>query len=231
MFLCQTEADQRVRHIHARRLMLTPDPYANAPKPLPTSEEIHSKHDLPAQNEQADKHKAVPAPVITPVAPKDPKKDRSLDAPTNPDTKGTKPIDADPSISAVTAKKEAEAHPAGTGSTPAAAQGKVTPTPTPKASTGLSAGETAARPDAPSTNNHVDSPPTPAKDATPAAAPVAPATPAKDTTAPSALSTPASTPAKSTHAKEATGNSDIRKRKSSFFTKASHSCFHFCTSY
>ena len=193
--------------------MLTLASYAHAPKPLPTSEEIHSKHDLPAQNEQADKHQVVPAPVITPVAPKDPKKDRSLDAPLNKDTAGTKPIDANPAISAVDAKKEAEAHPGVTGSTSAAAQGKVTPT-----STTLNPGETVARPDAPSANNHLASPPTPAKEPV---VPVAPATPAKDVH--STTSTPASTPAKSTHAKEATGNSDIRKRKSSFFTKVSES--------
>jgi len=186
---------------------LTLGSYADAPEPVSSKPEESSKHDIPAQDE-VDNHQHVPATVITPVSAKDPRKDRSLDAPNNNDTAGTKPISADPAISAKDAKTEAEVHPGGTGSTPDAAQGK------------LGAGEATARPDAKSANV-VESPPTPAKDSTP----TAPATPAKSSAiaAPGSVnSTPASTPAKSAHAKESTSgsaNSDVRKRKSSFFTK------------
>lgn len=151
---------------------------------------------------------------------KDPRKDRTLDAPSNTETAGTKPISSDPAVDASQAKKEAEAHPAGTGSTPAVAQGTATSPPT--GANNVPAGETHARPDAPANNLKESSPPTPAKDvATPA--PVAPATPAKSTVpaAGSVNSTPASTPAKSSQVREETGGSDVRKRKSSFFHKAS----------
>ncbi|ORY24697.1 hypothetical protein BCR39DRAFT_472124 [Naematelia encephala] len=50
--------------------------------------------------------------------------------------------------------------------------------------------------------------------------PVAPATPSKSTATPvSTTSTPASTPAKSAHTKDSSGGSDIKKKKSGFFSK------------
>lgn len=203
------------------RTMLIPGSHANVPEPLSSEPQEYSKHDIPAQDE-VDNHQHVPATVITPVSAKDPRKDRSVDAANNTDTAGTKPISADPSISAKDAKREAEEHPGGTGSTPDAAQGKVTAAPTPAAggAAHIGPGEATARPDARNAND-VASPPTPAKDSTPSA----PATPAKSAAAAapgSVNSTPASTPAKSAHAKEGTtgsAHSDVRKRKSSFFTK------------
>jgi len=207
------------------RRTLTPASYANAPEPVTSEPEEFSKHDIPAQDE-VDNHQHVPATVITPVSAKDPRKDRTLDAPNNTDTAGTKPISADPSISAKDAKREAELHPGGTGSTPDAAQGKVTAAPTPAAggAAHIGPGEASARPDA-TNSNDVALPPTPAKDT---AGLAAPATPAKSSAVagPGSInSTPASTPAKSAHTKEGTGetvNSDVRKRKSSFFTKIKH---------
>lgn len=218
---------------------LTTDAYANAPEPLRNpAEDRHN--DLPAQNEVKN-HQKVPATIITPVSPKDPRKDRTINAENNNDTAGTKPISRDPAVSAVDAKKDAEQHPTGTGSTQAVSQGLVTETkprqssqPVPSAAkqssvTGVAPGETVAKPDAPSSNPHVNAPPTPPKHTAPApstasAVPVAaaPSTPAKGSAVPtSTTSTPASTPAKSTHAKEGTTNSDVRKRKSGFFTKVS----------
>jgi hypothetical protein len=211
--------------------------YAHAPEPLANHAEDR-ENDLPAQNEVKN-HQKVPATIITPVSAKDPRKDRTLDAPNNKDTAGTKPVSSDPGVSAAKAKQDAERHPAGAGSTPAVAQGLVTatkssqssapgaaaPAPSkPVSDAGLGAGEARARPDATSTNPNVQAPPTPAKDIaqTPPRAAVAPSTPAKVVPlTPSALSTPASTPAKSAHTREATGESDVRKRKSSFFTKVS----------
>mgnify|MGYP006876494684 CR=1 FL=1 len=74
----------------------------------------------------------------------------------------------------------------------------------------------------------MNAPPTPAKATTPAvAAAAAPATPAKDVAPTSATSTPASTPAKPTaNGKDTNGTHDVRKRKSSFFTKVSRDSLH-----
>lgn len=228
---------------------LTTDAYANAPEPLRNpAEDRHN--DLPAQNEVKN-HQKVPATIITPVSPKDPRKDRTINAENNNDTAGTKPISRDPAVSAVDAKKDAEQHPTGTGSTQAVSQGHVTETkprqssqPVPSAAkqssvTGIAPGETVAKPDATDSNPHVKAPPAPPTHTAPtpstaSAVPVAagsapavpvaaaPSTPAKGSAVPtSTTSTPASTPAKSTHAKEGTTNSDVRKRKSGFFTKVS----------
>lgn len=84
------------------------------------------KNDIPAQPETADmNHRAVPAPVFTTIAPKDPKKDRSLGSSDLNDTAGTKPIDAAPGVDAKKAKREEEAHPTGaTGEKPEVAEAK-----------------------------------------------------------------------------------------------------------
>lgn len=203
------------------------------PEPTGKNEEA-SKHDIPAQDE-TDNHKHVPATIITPVTGKDPRKDRTLDAPTDRDTAGTKPIDSSPAVDLKEAKREAEAHPGGKSSTPAAEQGKTASAPVAPVEGGAispEAGAGTARPDATANNLDVDAPPAPLKDGEPSTdfskpAPAAPATPAKSSAAGpgSVNSTPASTPAKSGHGKEGTAgttgtaNSDVRKRKSSFFTK------------
>jgi hypothetical protein len=165
-------------------------------------------------------------PVITAISDRDPSKDRTVDAPFAPDTAGTKPISSDPAIDPKVAKKEAEQNPALTGSTNDAA----------KKSANTNLGVATNRPDAPEANHGA---PAPVKkdiapgEATTAPAPVAkdvPGTPTKTSAAapatngtPSAPVTPATTPAKSTHGREATGASDVKKRKSGFLSKVSHS--------
>jgi len=189
---------------------------ADLPGPPPKEDGV--KHDLPAQSETGENHTSIPMPVITAISDRDPSKDRTVDAPFAPDTAGTKPISSDPSIDPQVAKKEAEQKPALTGSTDDAA----------KKSANTNLGVAANRPDAPEANYGA---PEPVKkdiapgEATPA--PVAkdtPGTPSKTAPtaangAPSAPTTPASTPAKSTHKREETGASDVKKRKSGFFTK------------
>lgn len=199
-------------------------PETGAPEPTP--KEDHLKHDLPAQDETSNNHTHIPAPAITAISAQDPVKDRTLDAPVARDTAGTKPISTDPAVDAGKAKKEAEQNPALTGSTKAEA----------KSSAKTNLGDAAQRPDA--TEANFDAPPPAVEDITPgqaaptpapaaaAAAPApvtkdAPATPAKANGTSTAASTPASTPAKSTHNREATGSSDVKKRKSGFFHKVS----------
>jgi hypothetical protein len=183
--------------------------------PIPKDDK--PKHDLPAQNETRENHTSIPAPAITAVSARDPKKDRTVDAPFAADTAGTKPIGSDPTIDAKQAKKEAEQNPALTGSTSHAAT-----------TTNVAGEDVGAthRPDAPE-NNHTA--PAPVKkdvvpgEAAPAPVPVAkeaPGTPVKATNGVSSTNTtPASTPAKSTHGKEASSASDIKKRKSGFMSK------------
>jgi hypothetical protein len=194
------------------------------PGPPPKEEGI--KHDLPAQNETRENHTSIPMPVITAVSDRDPSKDRTIDAPFSPDTAGTKPISSDPAIDPKVAKKEAEQNPALTGSTKEAAKTS--------ANTNLGGASVATnRPDAPETNHNA---PAPIKkdiapgEATPApVAKDAPGTPTKTAApvtatngAPSAPTTPATTPAKSTHRREASSASDPKKRKSGFLSKVSH---------
>ncbi|WWC60554.1 uncharacterized protein I303_103128 [Kwoniella dejecticola CBS 10117] len=186
------------------------------------------EHDIPAQHETIENHKEVPQPVITTVSDKDPSKDRAAPSTSLQDTAGTQPISSDPGVSAKQAKEVAERDPAKTGAAsdsplnepkvapdaPTSNTGnskndsknidKITPSPEPKSAT-------------------TPAPAAPAAPATPSK--TAPATPAKDSTSGaiatpgSTTSTPASTPAKSSHTKEKTTDSDIRKRKSSFFGK------------
>ncbi|KAL0252900.1 hypothetical protein I308_102292 [Cryptococcus tetragattii IND107] len=84
------------------------------------------KNDIPAQPETVDmNHKAVPAPVFTTIAPKDPKKDRSLESTDLKDTAGTKPIDSAPGVDAREAKREEQLHPtAATGEKPEVAEAR-----------------------------------------------------------------------------------------------------------
>lgn len=206
------------------------------------AEEAH-KNDIPSQAEVAASHSIVPAPVITDVTHKDPKKDRTMFGTSDVDTASTKPISKDPSVSAKDAKHEAESNPKLNGSTDKAAHAyssagtASTPVTGPAAQGPLPAGETSAAPDRKSTN--FDAPAPVQKDApkatsVPTAATVEPpATPSKTKvngtdnapqTPVSTNSTPQSTPAKSTHGREGTSGSDIRKRKSSFFHKVSSSC-------
>ncbi|WWC68398.1 uncharacterized protein I206_102324 [Kwoniella pini CBS 10737] len=177
--------------------------------------------DLPAQHETIGNHKTVPQPVITTISDKDPKKDRSAPSTSIDDTAGTKPTTSDPGVSAKQEKDVAERDPVKT------AAASDSPLNEPKVS-----------PNAPASNltnsKNVDkitpSPTTPASaPSTAAAAPstpakTAPATPAKDTIATpgSTTSTPASTPAKSSHTKDKTTDSDIKKRKSGIFGKIKH---------
>lgn len=194
--------------------------------PTPPPQEAERKHDLPAQNETRENHTSIPMPVITAISARDPSKDRTIDAPFAPDTAGTKPISSDPAIDPKVAKKEAEQNPALTGSTNEAAKNS--------ANTNLGGSHVATnRPDAPETNH--DAPAPVKKDIAPGEAtpaPVAkdvPGTPTKAPVAatngngtPSAPVTPMSTPAKSTHKREETSASDVKKRKSGFFSKVSH---------
>jgi hypothetical protein len=191
------------------------------------------KHDIPAQNETKENHSTVPMPVITPVSAKDPAKDRSVEGGAVAADAGSKPISSDPSAHASQAKKDAEYAPPpvplNAGETPAAPDAKSKNLDSEQPKSGASLGEAGI------------APPTPTKDATPttphpaaaATTPtsVAPATPAKThpaatngtTGTPASItSTSASTPAKSGHGKEATGGSDVRKRKSSIFAKVSY---------
>jgi len=114
----------------ARLTDIRPAEYSNAPAPLPEEEPL--EHDLPAQADMEDNHSHVPMPVITDVSERDPKKDRSLNAPTNMDSVGTKPISSDPAIDPQAAKADEEAQLGGTGSTGTAATGSL-PTGTPVA--------------------------------------------------------------------------------------------------
>lgn len=192
--------------------------------PKPTANDESPKHDLPAQDETSENHTHVPAPAIVAISARDPTKDRTLDAPASADTTGTKPISTDPAVDPAKAKKEAEQNPALTGSTPLEAKSSD--------KTNLLSGDgVGQRPDAPEAN--FDAPPPAKKDiapgqAAPAPAPApvskdAPSTPAKTNGggSASAASTPASTPAKSTHDREATNSSDVKKRKSGFMQKVS----------
>lgn len=208
--------------------------------PKPTVNDEKPKHDLPAQNETSENHKVIPAPAIVAISSRDPTKDRTIDAPFSKDTTGTKPISSDPAVDASEAKKDAEHNPALTGSTPVEAKTS--------ASTNLELGDkdVGSRPDAPEANHDAPPPakkdvapgqaaPAPSASASPAAAaasaptpapvPVskdAPSTPVKSNGGvASASSTPASTPAKSAHERDATGSSDVKKRKSGFMQKVS----------
>lgn len=196
-----------------------------------TSDSVEQpKFDIPAQNETQGNHQTVPAPSVVAVEEKDPRKDRSLaasDVP-NSDTAGTKPVADAPGVSAVTEKKKAEAAPGASGSTPAAAQGRLNDpagtTPAeqiareknasmPEAVTG------AAKPTGTSTvaanSASVNAPAGAAAPATPVKA--SPATPAKGTPASTSAT---STPAKSAHGREGTAASgDVKKRKSGFMSK------------
>lgn len=193
------ELDQKVQELKTDLPNGSKDPYANAPVPLEQTEK--HEHDIPAQDETGDQHQHIPAPVITPVAPKDPSKDRTLNGSSvNSDTAGTKPIDSAPGVSAAAEKQKAEKNPALSGSTEAAATGVTTsavPTTT----------ETTAPAPAPK-----DIAPEPVLKDTPAIAPAttpAPATPVKSSTAAdSVTSTPAKTPTGSTP-----------KKKSGFMSK------------
>jgi hypothetical protein len=192
---------------------------SDLPGPPPKDDSV--KHDLPAQNETRENHTSIPMPVITAISDRDPKKDRTVDAPFSTDTAGTKPISSDPAIDPKVAKKEAEQNPALTGSTSDSA----------KKSSNTNLGVATNRPDAPENNHGAPAPIK--KDITPGEAtpaPVAkdaPGTPSKATNGvASTTSTPASTPAKSTHGREATGASDVKKRKSGFFGKVSISLYH-----
>jgi hypothetical protein len=193
--------------------------------PGPPAKDESTKHDLPAQNETGKNHSTIPMPVITAISDRDPKKDRTADAPFAPDTAGTKPISSDPSIDPKVAKKEAEQNPALTGSTEGAA----------KNSANTNLGVATNRPDAPETNHTAPAPIK--KDIAPGEATPAPVakdvpgtptktaattTPAAANGAPSAPTTPVTTPAKSTHGREASNASDVKKRKSGFFNKVSH---------
>ncbi|ORX35404.1 hypothetical protein BD324DRAFT_632692 [Kockovaella imperatae] len=186
------------------------------------------KHDIPAQDETTDSHKTVPAPIIVAVGPPDAIKDRSLNgaAPgTTTDSVGTKPIDSAPDVSAVEAKRDAEQHPALTGSTPAAAQGKITDAVTPSQSTATEGGLNSEVVEAGAavsqahgatgtTLAHAKETSTATTATTDSNAGVAPpATPAKK-----APVTAASTPAKSTTSTPGK-DADGRKRKTSFFKK------------
>ncbi|WVO19636.1 uncharacterized protein IAS62_000926 [Cryptococcus decagattii] len=84
------------------------------------------KNDIPAQPETVDmNHQAVPAPVFTTIAPKDPTKDRSLESTDLKDTAGTKPIDSAPGVDAREAKREEQLHPsAATGEKPEVAEAR-----------------------------------------------------------------------------------------------------------
>ena len=198
--------------------------------PGPAAKDEGVKHDLPAQSETGENHTSIPMPVITAISDRDPSKDRTVDAPFSPDTAGTKPISSDPAIDPKVAKKEAEQNPALTGSTKDAA----------KNSANTNLGVATDRPDAPETNH--DAPPPVKKDIVPgeatsasasAPAPVAkdaaaPGTPSKPVAAAAATNgttstpvTPAGTPAKSAHGREASNASDVKKRKSGFFSKVS----------
>jgi len=191
--------------------------------PAPKDEGI--KHDLPAQNETRENHTSIPMPVITAISDRDPSKDRTVDAPFSPDTAGTKPVSSNPADDPKSAKKEAEQNPALTGSTNDAAKNSAN---TNLAGTGVATN----RPDAPESN--YDAPAPVKKDIAPgeaSPAPVAkdvPGTPTKTAApvtatngAPSAPTTPATTPAKSTHGRDASSASDPKKKKSGFLTKVS----------
>jgi len=134
------------------------DPYANAPEPLKTEGKDDAPHDIPAQDETTDEHKLIPAPVISAVSERDPRKDRTITS-TNGDTAGTKPISDDPAIDAAAAKHEAETHPGATGSKTAVITGG------PDSNT--AAGETIVDPTAKSTN--LSAPTPPSKDEAPKA--------------------------------------------------------------
>ncbi|WVW80384.1 hypothetical protein I302_102365 [Kwoniella bestiolae CBS 10118] len=194
----------------------------------------NTEHDIPAQHETVDNHQLVPQPVITTVSDVDPSKDRSKPSTTLEDTAGTKPISSNPGISAKKEKEIAERDPIRTAAgsdnplsepkvAPDAPTSNITPPKKEDQSKNIDKITPSAQPATTTTAPAPVAPSTPAK--------AAPATPAKDVSTPapasaavpaSATSTPASTPAKSTHTKEKTTDSDIRKRKSSFFGKIKH---------
>ncbi|WVF70678.1 hypothetical protein IAT40_005471 [Kwoniella sp. CBS 6097] len=194
--------------------------------------EADPEHDIPAQHETIDNHQHIPQPTITVISDKDPKKDRTANSTSLEDTAGTKPISHNPAVSAKEEKAKAETDPASVNAasnsplnepkvSPSAPSANIPPKPDTQAAA-ASGADASATPSAT---------PAAAAAATSTPAPVAPATPAKPAatktngavaTPASVASTPASTPAKSTHAREQTTDSDIRKRKSSFFTKIKH---------
>ncbi|OCF45235.1 hypothetical protein I317_00757 [Kwoniella heveanensis CBS 569] len=200
-------------------------------EPEKKSVEADPEHDIPAQHETIDNHQHIPQPVITTVSDKDPKKDRTANSTSLNDTAGTKPISHDPAVSAKQEKAKAETDLASVNAasnsplnepkvSPDAPAANIPPKPDTQAAAASGADASATPSPAPAA---AAAPPTPA--------PAAPATPAKSAatktngavaTPASISSTPASTPAKSTHAREQTTDSDIRKRKSSFFTKIKH---------
>ena len=218
--------------------------YANAPEPLDTLEQ-EPTHDIPAQDETTN-HTSVPMPVITTLSDKDPKKDRTLNSTVDNDTIGTKPITSDPAVSASSAKAEAETYPSTNGSTGAALDNGLSvakpdatstnhdistpPAPvttadviTKKAAT-TSPGAAPDPANVPATSSFATTTTT-SQSPTVAATGIPPATPAK-TPSNAVIGTPASLnsttmspPAKSAHSKVATSDTDIRKRKTSFFKK------------
>ncbi|WVR05615.1 hypothetical protein IAU60_002637 [Kwoniella sp. DSM 27419] len=217
----------------------------SGPLPLKDSSDAKQKHDIPAQPETVNNHKRVPQPVLTTVSDKDPKKDRTLAATNtnNSDTAGTKPIGNSPAVDALAEKRKAESDPISTKAASDSPLNQSRVTPNASSTNNAEKRDTSTRAATASNAPAIGATPsTPAKVAevpvTPAKTAQAPATPAKtvvpngsSTTGPaaataatpvSAASTPASTPAKSTHAREKTTDSDIRKRKSSFFTKIKH---------
>lgn len=198
-----------------------------APAPLPENDE--TLHDLPAQGETKENHTRVPMPSIVAVSAKDPAKDRTIDSKSAKDTATTKPISNDPAVDPKRAKEDAQENPGLPGSSL-------------QSSTVASTGTAVASPDATSSNVNAGQParapapvhkdaPQPVTKDTPtsvpiaagvAASPVAPATPGKvDGAAVSASSTPASTPAKSTHGRE-TSADGVKPKKSGFLQKVRH---------
>jgi hypothetical protein len=206
---------------------------------LDTKEDTHHSNDIPAQNETSDNHKHIPMPVITAIGEKDPAKDRSLESTNHDDTAATKPIDANPGVSAKDAKHEAQNSRGGTGSTPAAMTGKVIPTPTPAHTSTATPVKPATAPaqvpavvNAPATvvptTTSVPTPAnvTPVVPAAPVtASPAAPSTPSKSTAVPAQVYTPASMSSptaspQAAHGKDASSAS-VKKRKSGFLHKVS----------
>ncbi|WVQ97043.1 hypothetical protein IAU59_004153 [Kwoniella sp. CBS 9459] len=192
--------------------------------------EADPEHDIPAQHETIDNHQHIPQPTITTITEKDPKKDRTANSSSLQDTAGTKPISHDPAVSAKEEKVKAETDPASVNAasnsplnapkvSPSAPAANIPPKPDTQAAAASGADASDVRSAAPAAA--AASTPSPAAPATPAKSAATKTNGAVATPA-SVSSTPASTPAKSTHGREQTTDSDIRKRKSSFFTKIKH---------
>ena len=216
---------------------------ASAP-PLDKIETTSPEHDIPAQSETSANHTSIPAPAITAVSERDPAKDRTNAATSLTDTAGTKPVSSDPGVSAATAKAEGESHPtsnaaestAATTGTTAAGYGGVAVahvTPAPVAAdinpAALGPAPTAAATNPAATHPASNTNTTAAASATsggtappPVTKDAAPITPAKNGTAtPSSTTTTPSTQKLGVGHPKAATDGDIRKRKSSFFSKVS----------